>query len=407
MIRRIPSDTSVAFSLAELARTLCRIAPLVGLSFALAACEPPAAPVTPSRARVAPAAPIPPPSALDAQAAPPSAPPAVAPEPAAANPRSELARRDNAFALDLFARTRAHTGNLVLSPFSISTALTMTWAGAKGETAAQMAKVLHLEGLDKRVLEVAGALVKEYGAAGSKVTLRVANRLFGQKGYPFEPPYLAELQGAFGAPLEPLDFKAAVEPSRGHINAWVARETRDHIRDLIPSGGLDDRTRLVLTNASYFLGDWAVAFDRKASRPAPFFIGAGETRSVPTMHQETVLRFAAIDGVNVLEMPYVDRALAMTIVLPDTMDGLPAVEARLTPATLDRWIRAEQRVPADGRAARVALPRRHAFRDGDAAGVQRLAGRFLRHRPGPGLRAAPLPLPHLPQCVPRDEREGH
>jgi serpin B len=283
-----------------------------------------------------------------------SAPPAAKQEPTTGAPRGDLAQRNNAFAVDFYAAVRAQSGNLVMSPFSISTALTMTWAGARGETAAQMAKVLHL-GLDvgdDGALDDAGARIKEYGAAGNKVTLRVANRLFGQKGHPFEIPYLTRIQGAFGAPLEPLDFKTAIEPSRDHINAWVAHETRDHIKDLIPPGGIDDTARLVLTNAVYFAGDWAVAFDRKATHPAPFFTGRDEKKNVPTMHQETMLRFAATGGVKVLEMPYVNHDLAMTIVLPDAIDGLSAVEARLTPAALDAWTRAAAPVPV-----RLSLPR--------------------------------------------------
>jgi serpin B len=229
-----------------------------------------------------------------------------------------------------------------MSPFSISTALAMTWAGAKGETAAQMAKVLHLDGPADRAVDIAGSLVASYGAPDSKVTVRIANRLFGEKSYAFEQPFLSRLQTAFGAPLEPLDFKTAMEPSRARINGWVAGQTQDRIKDLVPPGGVDKDTRLALVNAIYFLGDWAVPFEKNQTRDEPLFATKGEKKDVPTMHQAEHLHFAATDGVKVLELPYQNGALAMDLVLPDAVDGLDALEARLTPAVLDKWIGAAQ-----------------------------------------------------------------
>ncbi len=212
----------------------------------------------------------------------------------------------------------------------------MTWAGAKGETAAQMKKVLHLDG--DRALEVAGSLVAGYGAPDQKATVRVANRLFGEKTYAFEQPYLSRVKSAFGASLEPLDFKTAAEDSRSRINGWVAKETHDRIKDLVPPRGVDGETRLVLTNAIYFLGDWASPFMKERTGPAAFFSSAADSRPVPTMHQTEHFGFVAIDGVKLLQMPYENSTLAMTLVLPDAVDGLDAMEGRLTPAVLDRWL---------------------------------------------------------------------
>jgi serpin B len=214
----------------------------------------------------------------------------------------------------------------------------MTWAGAKGDTAVQMAKVLHLDGPADRTFDVAGSLVASYGGPGQKVTVHVANRLFGEKTYAFEQPYLARVQRAFGAPLEPMDFKGAAEESRARINAWVAGETKDRIKDLVPPSGVRDTTRLALVNAVYFLGEWASPFSKSATSPAPFFIGKGESKDVPTMHQDEHVPFAAMAGVKLVELPYQNGALAMTFVLPDAVDGLDALEARLDPALLERWI---------------------------------------------------------------------
>jgi serpin B len=264
--------------------------------------------------------------------------PAPLAKPATAEELAAMAKSDNAFALDLFGKVRGQKGNFAFSPFSIATALAMTWAGAKGETMAQMGKVLHLDGSADRTLDVAGALVASYGAPDQKVTIRVASRLFGEKSYAFEKPYLAGIDRAFGAPLERLDIKGAAEDSRRRINAWVADETNDRIKDLVPPSGVSEMTRLALVNAVYFLGDWAGPFSKGATSPAPFFTGKDEKKDVPTMHQEEHLRFGATDGVKLLELFYKDPAFSMVFVLPDAVDGLPAVEERLDPAVLERWI---------------------------------------------------------------------
>ncbi len=327
--------------------------PLLAVALASGACDPSTrATPPPSTSAAAPPPAVPPEPGLDPAPPPPSITPLA--KPATTDELRALAKSDNAFAVDFYARARARngTGNLVFSPFSISTALAMTLAGARGDTAAQMAKVLHLDGPTDRAVDVAGSLVAAYAAPDQKVTVRVANRLFGDKTYTFEPPFLARLQRAFGAPLEPLDFKGATEASRQRINGWVAGETHDRIRDLVPATGVTADTRLALVNAVYFLGDWASPFDRPATSDAAFFTARATPKSVPTMHQNGHFRFAALDGVHVLELPYDSGALAMSFVLPDAVDGLGAVEARLTPALLEHWLGVGSSYSVD-----VALPK--------------------------------------------------
>ncbi len=317
------------------------IGPLLSLTLLCAACDssPPAkAPAS---------APVKPPTTTGTTVAQPDKPaepvkpvkPATpADTPPAAASLETLAAGNNALAFDLYARARATAGNLALSPISISSALTMTWAGARGETAEQMQKVLHVAGEPGQAMDVSGKLLASFGTADSKVTLRVANRLFGEKTYAFQKTYLDQVAAAFGAPLEGLDFKGAFEASRAHINGWVATQTQDRIKDLIPAGALDADTRLVLTNAIYFLGDWQLPFERDNTRPEAFQSAPGATHNVPTMHKSEYLRFAATDGVKLLELPYVGGDVAMTFVLPDAPAGLEAVEQRLSPATLAAWL---------------------------------------------------------------------
>ncbi len=317
---------------------LRRSLPLAAVSLALAACDPAAPPAPPTGpGTAAPSAPKPPTphEKSTEKALPTAAPPAKA---ATSDELKALAKSDNAFALELWSKVREGKGNLAMSPLSIATALDMALAGAKGETATQMAGVLHVTGPVDRTLDVAGSLIAEYGAPDNKVTLRVANRLFGEKTFPFEKPYLARVESAFGAPLEPVDFKNGAEDGRKRINDWVAQQTKDRIKDLVPPGAVNGQTRLTLVNAVYFLGDWATPFEPAATKPEPFFVGKSAKKDVPTMHEMEKLHFAATDGVKVLELPYQNGALAMDFVLPDEVDGLDAVEARLTSAVFDKWM---------------------------------------------------------------------
>ena len=249
-----------------------------------------------------------------------------------------LARSDNAFGLDLFAKIRTQKGNLSLSPLSLATALTMTWAGARGETAEQMKNVLHQSGTIEQTLDLNGKLLAIYQNPELNLTLRIANRLFVEKAYAVKPSYTDIMGTTFGAPLEQVDFRHDFDASRQHINAWISSVTQERIKDLIPQNGLDANTRLVLTDAIYFLGGWRLPFSKQLTAAAPFHLTASESHDAVTMHQADLFDFAATDGVKLLEMPYVGGAMAMTLVLPDQVDGLDSVEARLSLTTLDAWI---------------------------------------------------------------------
>ncbi|MBL9163900.1 MAG: serpin family protein [Planctomycetaceae bacterium] len=243
-----------------------------------------------------------------------------------------VAVANNGLAFDLFRQLGSEDAdeNLLISPISISTALTMTYAGARGATAAQMADVLHLNGLaDDAIHAGCGGLISDLNAPREGYKLSVANRLFGQTGFPFRQQFLDTLAGPYGAPLEQLDFVGNTEPSREHINDWVADQTNQKIKDLLPSGSITTDTALVLTNAVYFNGAWKNRFDAAATNDAPFYRLDGSVGQASLMYQQNVLNHAAFDDFQMLEIPYAGDDLTLVVMLPNQRDGLAALEGSL------------------------------------------------------------------------------
>lgn len=250
----------------------------------------------------------------------------------------KLARSSNAFGFDLYRRLRQTPGNLVVSPASITTALTMPWGGAREETAAQMRSVLHLEGTADEVMTASGELSRSLQDPSRPVVFRIANQLFAEKTYKLVPAYVEQTRAVFGAPVESLDFKKAPEPSRVRINRWVESKTERRIKDLIPRDEVKPDTRLVLVNAIYFLGDWTYPFESGETRPAPFHLTASEKKSVPTMHREGGYLVAQKDGVTALVIPYKGGDFSMMLLVPDEIEGLAAIESTLDTKRLDALV---------------------------------------------------------------------
>jgi len=194
-----------------------------------------------------------------------------------------LADSADRFALDLYKRAGSADQNLIFSPYSVDTALLMTYAGASGDTAAEMAAVLHLpQGLAPADLhQAAGKLIARFQTAAdhTPATLRVANALWAQQGAQWLPPFLDLLGKNYQAKLATMDFVHAAEESRKTINDWVAQQTAGKIRDLIGPGVLSGDTRLVLTNAVYFKADWQDPFEKFSTRDGDFHAGANPKRS--------------------------------------------------------------------------------------------------------------------------------
>lgn len=259
-----------------------------------------------------------------------------APMPDASKSPSE---QNNAFALDLYQQLRKEkTGNLFFSPTSISVALAMTYAGAKGETAEEMAKVLHFALPPEELHPAFGALLQQWNTPGKGYQLSVANRLWGATGYKFLDEFLQITKTSYNAPLEQLDFAGKTEEARQIINKWAEDATQQKIKDLLPKGVLDPLTRLVLTNAIYFKGNWASQFKKEQTQERPFYLGAENNwLKVPMMTQKGTFSYAELEDAKMLELPYVGEDLSMLILLPNELNGLAALEEKLSKENLSAW----------------------------------------------------------------------
>jgi serpin B len=232
---------------------------------------------------------------------------------------------DNAFAFNLYKSLKGKAGNMLFSPYSISMALAMTYAGAKGSTAQQMADTLHYTLPQDRLHPAFNSLdavlaTRGQGARGKDgkgFRLNIVNAIWGQEGYEFLSRYLDLLAENYGAGLRLMDFISAPENCRLTINQWVSDQTEDRIKDLIPAGAIDNMTRLVLTNAIYFNAAWANPFEKTATQPDVFHLSDGSEIKVPMMHQTEHLNYLDGDNFQAVELPYDGRELSMLVILPD------------------------------------------------------------------------------------------
>jgi len=238
---------------------------------------------------------------------------------------SQLVSGNSSFAFDLYQAVWEGNGNLFYSPYSISLALAMTYAGARSETEQQMADTLHFTLSRDRLHPTFNALDLELARRGGDAEgvdegafkLHIANSLWGQMGYSFLPEFLDLLAQNYGAGVRLLDFTKAPEESRGTINDWVSDQTEGKIEDLIPEGAIDTLTRLVLANAIYFNAAWLHPFERELTHDGPFYLLDGSQVTVPLMAQTEFFGYVEGDGYQAVELPYVREELSMIILLPD------------------------------------------------------------------------------------------
>ena len=249
-----------------------------------------------------------------------------------------IASGNNEFAFNLYSQIKnlpeikQAEGNLFFSPYSISTALAMTYTGARVNTAKEMADVLKFPKLElEKLASSFGALQQQLQAdkETSGYQLNVANALWGQKGFGFLNEYLDFNKKYYGSELTELDF-AKSEEARKTINTWIEDKTNDKIKDLIPSGSIDAMTRMVLTNAIYFKGDWSIKFKEQNTKEADFNVTKDKKVKAKMMYQKEKFGYAELDDMQLLELSYKGDELSMLILLPKTIDAMSSVENELS-----------------------------------------------------------------------------
>ncbi len=271
----------------------------------------------------------------------------------------EVVNGNSTFALDLYQALRGKEGNLFFSPYSISLALAMTYAGARGETEDQMASALRFTlpqgqlhaALSELATQLASRGQGARGKDGEGFRLNIVNALWGQEGYPFLPEFLDLLATYYGASLTLLDFAGDPEAARVTINDWASEQTEGRIEDLVPPGVIDTLTRLVLTNAIYFNAAWALPFEPDMTEDGPFYLLDGGEVTVPFMRETESLAYAEGDGYQAVELYYDGHEMSMVILLPgagqfESFEG--AMNADQVAAVLERLHR---------RQVTLALPR--------------------------------------------------
>ncbi|XP_063779105.1 serpin B6-like isoform X1 [Pseudophryne corroboree] len=259
-----------------------------------------------------------------------------------------LSDANGSFAMDLFKMlTGNNKSNVFFSPISISSALAMVLLGAKGQTAAQMSKVLHFD-KTKDVHASFQSLISEINKPGTDYLLRTANRLYGEKSFTFLCEFLGSIKKHYHADLQSVDFAENSEEGRKEINNWVEQKTEGKIQDLLPSGSVDALTRLVLVNAIYFKGNWANQFNKEHTHEMPFRLNKNETKPVQMMYKKAKypMTYVGEMSTKVIELPYENNELSMVILLPDDIqdgsNGLEKIEQKLTYEKFADWTNPEK-----------------------------------------------------------------
>lgn len=235
-----------------------------------------------------------------------------------------LVSGNNTFALDLYGSLRTNEGNLIISPYSVSIALAMTYAGARGDTASQIASTLHFDLPEDQLHNAFDALdlalTKHAKAKVPKdrdpMQLNIVNTIWAQKDFSLQTPFLDTLGSNYGAGVRLVDFAKNPNAVREMVNDWVDRETKGKINNAVPEDALNQNTRLVLINAVYFEANWQEFFE--FTQDEPFHLLDGSQISIPTMSLEQAY-FPYAEGENWLavQLPYAGETFAMLIIVPD------------------------------------------------------------------------------------------
>ena len=243
-----------------------------------------------------------------------------------------IVEKNNMFTFDLYQKLKNNSGNIFFSPYSISTALAMTYGGAVGKTKIQMAKTLHFNLNEKVFHKEFSALQQSLNESNksASVSFNTANSLWLQNDYKFLKSYLDLIKENYDSELNCLDFRKT-EKARKTINSWVEKKTKTKIKNLIKEGMIGRMTKLVLTNAIYFRGIWEKAFDKKATKSLPFYLNEEKSKNVATMYQKGKFRYSQDPKMNLqaIELPYDGQRLSMLILLPEEKEGISQLEKEI------------------------------------------------------------------------------
>ena len=250
-----------------------------------------------------------------------------------------LAQDNTAFAVDLYKKLYTTSGNIFLSPYSISTALATTYAGAGSGTRKQMAKALRFSLKQKELDRAFGFLQSTLSKAQSEgnVSLSVVNSVWPQKGYDILPEYLDLLKKYYGASITPLDYQSQPGEARKTINNWVQERTQGKIKDIVAPDTINAMTKLVIANAICFRGKWERRFEADLTETAPFFVSSENSVQAPMMTHTALFNYGDLESLQILQMPYVGNELSMIVLLPKGLDGIKLLESDLSSDNLNFW----------------------------------------------------------------------
>ncbi|MFH0958506.1 MAG: serpin family protein [Pseudomonadota bacterium] len=250
-----------------------------------------------------------------------------------------LVRDNSAFAIDLYKKLFTRTGNIFISPYSMSTSLAMTYAGAQGNTRKQMANVLRFsleqKSLDPTFDSLSSTLEKLSGRG--LVCLNMANSLWTQKGYNILPEYQDQLKTYYGVSTVSLDYQSQQGEAIKKINGWVEEKTQGRIKDIITPEAINSNTKMVLTNAICFQGAWEQKFEDDLTEDSKFFVSSGNSTEIQMMRHTGMFKYSDIESLQILEMPYAGNELSMIALLPRETEGLKAIESDISSENLNLW----------------------------------------------------------------------
>jgi len=308
---------------------------------------------------------------------------------------AEAVKGSNAFAVELYRRLSKQPGNLFFSPESISTAFAMAYAGASGFTATEIQSAFHFTLPPQRLHSAMGALLAGMNAPHKGYELHVAGALWAQQDAKILPTYLKLIQTDYGADFHQVDFISAPETARATINQSVENQTNGKIQNLLGPDAVTPLTRLILTNAIYFKGNWTASFDKAETQDHEFHQSLAQTEKAPLMHRTGSYCYFDSGTFQALELPYGGNELSMVVLLPRQIEGLPALEESFTAAAVKEWMQKLDPVNE----VIVTLPRFKMSQQFELSGIlgkmgmKRVFGRAadfsgIDGRPGFGISAA-------------------